>query len=249
MKLAPLLIIPLLVLFSWSRPVGATTEITGTFVNPSGHCILVSSQADVYIHDAIIGPCDGDGIKVLNSTRVTIRNVTIRDSAASIAIFSSSYVLVDGADLAGTTHPKPEGQSVLLNASNHVTVQGVHTFADNTNQEDAINVYKSSTVTVQDSVIVGGFSPTGCGIVIDTDSQNVTVQRNTVSDQSNCGIGLASGTGHYVQNNTVMRTRQAYYANKFSGKKCGGTFRNNVTPDGGFWKGNCSILQYGNSWN
>ena len=265
MKLAPLLIIPLLVLFSLggkkpdhnarhtptptpratATPTAGPTEITGTFSNPNGHCILVSSQAHVWIHDAIIGPCDGSGIKVLNSTDVSIENVQILHAKVSISIVTSDHVSVRGGRLIDPQGPKPEGQQIIANGSSFVTIDGVYTeFTGGGFQEDAINFYRSTDSIIKNSTIVGGGSPTGCGIVLDDGAQRITVANNHISWQTNCGIGVANGVGHYVDHNDVRYTGQNYYAwNQYAGP-CSVTFVNNTGDDiPGFWNGGgCTVM-------
>lgn len=229
------------------QPPQGPLEITGTFSNPNGHCILVSSQSHVWIHDAVIGPCDGSGIKVQSSTDVTIERVTILHAKASITMHSSSFVTVKDSDLRDPLGPKPEGQQILVNQSNNVTIDGVyteHTGLPGTFQEDAINFYRSTDSIIKNSTIVGGGSPTGCGVVLDDGAQRITVANNRISWQANCGVGVANGVGHYIDSNDVRYTRQNYYAwNQYSGA-CEVTFVANTGDDGvaNFWNGgNCTV--------
>ncbi len=62
-----------------------------------GPCLVINGQRDVVIEHRIIGPCGSDGIVVTDSERITIRNVTLRDTGAiAIYILGSRDIEVSG---------------------------------------------------------------------------------------------------------------------------------------------------------
>ena len=62
-----------------------------------GPCLVVTGQRDVVIENRVIGPCGSYGIVVTDSERVTIRNVTLRDTGdIAIYVLGSRDVEVSG---------------------------------------------------------------------------------------------------------------------------------------------------------
>lgn len=208
--------------------------------------------------------CDwGSGILVDRSVDVTIDHNTLRRNETNIQVLSSERLNITNNRLEDPVGPFPRGQQIQLvpveRPVSDVTIFGntmVCSGQDTCNQEDAINVHGAVSTTIQNNLIIGGNSPSGCGILLENNAADIHVSNNYLYDTGNCGIGVAGGEHHVVENNQVLLTREvtgggnvAIYVWLVAGS-CGEVLiRNNlasfVRQDGshhGFWNGGgCSV--------
>lgn len=87
----------LVILLLMLAPVAAEEAGLPLLQTTEGPCLVVTGQRDVVIENRVIGPCGSYGIIVTDSERVTIRNVTLRDTGdIAIYILSSRDIEVTG---------------------------------------------------------------------------------------------------------------------------------------------------------
>lgn len=236
-----------------ATPTTAPVAAPVTISNPSGPCLVVDGKQNVTLQNLVIGPCGGEGIVIRNSSNVTISNVTVSRAVANISILSSTDVSVTDSTLKDPQGPKPRGQQVIIDKSSRVTIaRNTATFSGDGYQEDGINAYMSDQVMIDSNSVTGGNSTTGCGIMVDMGSTNVTIRNNTVRHQANCGIGVAAGYNHLVEGNNVAdygfagTGKVGIYVWNQSPDPCHDiTVRGNtVGPSNAFWGGggNCANL-------
>lgn len=242
----------------------------------NGRGVYLENASDITIETSTIETgyrpltcCDlGSGILSFQSTQVTIAGNTLRRNETNVEVVSSAGVTISGNYMEDPLGPFPRGQQVQLVKADRPTSDIV--IANNTmrcsspqlcNQEDAISVYGAVRTSIQGNLIVGGFSPSGCGVLLENDASDVYVGNNHIYDTGNCGIGVAGGKRHVVENNHVLLTQEipgagnvAIYVWRISGS-CGDVvLRNNlasfVLADGdhnGFWDGGgCQIRAQSN---
>jgi hypothetical protein len=217
-----------------------------TVSNPNGVCIEAWTPGQV-IENLLIGPC-GDGGIDIRAANVTVRNVTIFNSATSIRVYETSGALIEGNRFRDPINPD-EGyvQQVSIDqASNVIVRNNTMTCGAGCEQEDAVGVFQSQDVLIEGNSISGGNSRSGCGILLDHGAFRVTVRRNVIRNQANCGVGVGSGTDHLVEANDVASYGNVgiYVWNQYGGACRRITVRNNVVQGSNPWwnGGNCTEL-------
>jgi hypothetical protein len=131
----------------------------------------------------------------------------------NIELQSSSDVKVIGNYLLNPLGPFPRGQQLQSwNNSRNITVEDNYTVASTdtskypfaADQEDAINFGFTDGITARNNYVVGGDSPSGCGIITDQAANNAKFVNNTLIRTGQCGIGLASGSNLLVDGNKIF---------------------------------------------
>ena len=74
-------------------------------------------------------------------------------------------------------------------------------------QQDAINMGFTDSILVENNWISGGHSSAGCGIVLDEATNGAIVQQNVLSNTGQCGIGVAGGSDHVINQNKILNLR------------------------------------------
>ena len=225
-------------------------------------CLSIVGQSNQTYRDLDIGPCPGSGIEILNSTNITIIHVRIRDAETSIAADNSSNIVIDGLDSTNPRGPIPVGQHVQYDKVDGGAIRNVvGRRTDSVSQpEDGISLYQTNNVIVELNNVSGGTSGSGCGIITDDDIQQGGVwqnhhnifRNNVVSNYVNCGIGIAGGTDHLVENNQISNITPGsgwagIYVADYSPGPCARitVSGNTITMNGGsaFWTdGNCGAI-------
>jgi parallel beta-helix repeat protein len=204
--------------------------------NPAGACITVHDVTDVHIENVELGPCNGPGVSVRGGGGHRIVNSVIHveraeDWKPGVLVFGAADVLVQGNLLRMNTSsvfaldarnvrvignysenplgPSPRGQHVqFVRSSGGVIADNYGRLVDGPQgQEDGINLFMTSHVTVARNYIAGGRSRSGCGIVVgDFGGSNNLVEDNTLVRTAQCGIGVAGGSENVVRGNRVLDT-------------------------------------------
>ena len=148
--------------------------------NPNGTCLTYQGIHDAIIENITIGPCANHGILLIDSQRVTIRNVTIHDtgetgiyvrgsqsidiigntitnSITGIVALASEAVNVSCNTLENVRGPIPSGQFVQFNdvhgPGNQISCNVGRSQPGFGKPEDAISTYRSSGVDASPIVI------------------------------------------------------------------------------------------------
>ncbi len=198
--------------------------LEGLEIGPcGGPGIVVTDSHDVTIAASRIstersgraGRDSGVGVHVLASANVLVRGSHLVANESGVFALRSRGVRVVGNYFAGPLGPYPRGQHVQLGyvGSGEVTGNyGVEVAPSGpagmeADQEDAINIYRSTAITVARNYLVGGSSPSGCGIVVEgRESADNVVEENTLVRTGNCGIGVGNGARNTVRANKVLDT-------------------------------------------
>jgi hypothetical protein len=227
---------------------------------------------DNYIHveNRASGCCDShDGIQIDGSAYATIQGNVIAYGESNIEIdgAASDHITVTGNFLLNPRGPFPRGQNVQswsasatspntnIIVSNNYTLSSTDTFVYlyPENQEDSLNFGFTNGIIALNNYVVGGHSPSGCGIIADEAANSAQFLNNILSNTGQCGIGIANGTNQTVTGNKILDLTPVsgggntaiYVWNQFQ-EACGpATIFNNVAdelkPDGTthspYWNG------------
>jgi hypothetical protein len=175
---------------------------------------------DNYIHSEHrpAGCCDtNDGVFASGTTGLLIQGNVIAFNESNIEVQSAADVRVIGNFLLNPLGPFPRGQQFQSwNNSRNITVEDNYTVANTdtskypfaADQEDAINFGFTDGITARNNYVVGGESPTGCGIIADQAADNSKFANNVLVRTGQCGIGLTSGAivvdGNKIFNSTAI---------------------------------------------
>jgi Right handed beta helix region len=221
-----------------TTPAGAISG--GTISNPNGTCIVVKTPGQV-IENVTIGPC-GDGGIDIQAANVIVRNVTIRQAHTNIRVYDTSGAVIENSRL---ENPVSSGggyeQQISIDKSTNVTIRNnTLVCSGSCGQEDAIGIFESSNIVITGNSISGGNSGSGCGVMADAGVARLTITNNTIQNQVNCGIGIANGTDHLVQGNSISGYGNVgiYVWNQYGGTCSRITIsNNNVSGSNPWWNG------------
>lgn len=264
---------------------------TNNTTSPSNG-IHISGSSGIQVYDNYIhverlasGCCDThDGVLIDSSaTNVAIQGNVIAYSETNIeAKHGSSHITVTGNFLLNPRGPFPRGQNFQSSSpsTSYMVVSHNYTLSstDTTkylypeNQEDSFNFSGTNTFTVENNYVVGGHSPSGCAMIVDSGSNHGQFLNNTVVNSGECGISISTGVGHVMDSNKVLNltpvvgggnTAMSVWKQS-STQPCGGAssptniqVSNNIAAevrtdgtDSGWWDGGgCDpLLMYSNTW-
>ena len=185
------------------------------------NAIKVQGSRNVKIVDSYIhsehrpsGCCDtNDGVFASGTTGLLIQGNVVAFNESNVELQSAADVKVIGNYLLNPLGPFPRGQQVQSwNNSRNITVEDNYTVATTdtskypfaADQEDAINFGFTDGITVRNNYVVGGDSPSGCGIITDQAANNAKFVGNVLVRTGQCGIGLANGTNVVVDSNKIF---------------------------------------------
>jgi hypothetical protein len=258
--------------------------ITDSKIGPcNGRGVYVHDVENFQLLDSTVdnnrgGPCCERYTTVLarSASNLTIRGNQLMRGESLIELVSVRGAIVEGNTGSDPKGPFPRGQFLQTqgSTSNVIIVGNVYTCRPSNGcvQEDAINLFRGSNITVQGNHLDSGGGlgrSSGCGIITEGIATAV-IRNNTLRNQyfgsaanprGGCGIGIASGTNILVEGNEVSGYGNvAYYVADFSswsGGCSGVSVVDNVAGlgidgDDNFWSTSnrdCSnITQRGNSW-
>ena len=219
---------------------------------------------DNYLHSegAGYGCCDNhEGIRIAGASTIDVQGNVIAYNESNIRVDSGSNgVTINGNYGLNPLGPYPRGQNYQSDTVNNVKVESnyfysctlpgstlggvtcsatapdgsLYLFSEN--QEDSVNFYVTTTFTAQNNYVVGGHSPSGCGIIFDYEANGGQVIDNILSSTGQCGVGVANGTNPVVSGNKILQltpisgagNTAIYTWNQYS-PACGPTLLNNNT--------------------
>lgn len=173
------------------------------------------SVLDSYVHPETLAHlcCDhNDGILAAGGTQdLRIQGNVIAYGESNIEVQDGHIVRVIGNFLLNPRGPFPRGQNFQCwNNCTNVTVQNnyalsstdttIYLYPEST--EDSISFGVSSGFVVQNNFVAGGHSPSGCGIMADTNSNGGEIVSNLLLNTGQCGIGIVDGS-HIAAGNKV----------------------------------------------
>jgi hypothetical protein len=261
-----------------------TTNLSNGVSIVGGDHIAVS---DNYIHveNAASACCDThDNILVQGSSYVAIQGNVIAYGETNIEVngMPNDHVAVVGNFLLNPRGPFPRGQNyqswgvkdvgpntnMLVSENYALSARGLDRYRFSENQEDSINFGYTAGAVARANYVVGGHSPSGCGLIADDHADNMQFTDNILSDTGQCGIGIASGAGQTVVGNKILNltpipkagNTPIYVWNQYKAAACGPvTVSNNIgdeiKADGathsGFWNGGgCgAVTMKNNIWS
>jgi hypothetical protein len=177
----------------------------GIYVSNSNNVII--SGADVIFDGATASGANptnnNDNIDCYNSMNLIINNVRLTRGSSSIYLLKCTNIkltFIEGHDQRG---PFPRGQLVQWDHSSHGILSDFFNLTSlaNSYTEDNVNVYKSTDIAIERGLLDGNNSPSGVGVMVDTDSGYVTVTDVDAVHQGNGCFSVYGGGGH----NTTFR--------------------------------------------
>jgi hypothetical protein len=178
---------------------------------------------DNYIHveNPGSGCCDTrDGIFIEGgSSYITIQGNVIAYGETNISVQTGGnhHISVIGNLLLNPRGPFPRGQNFIswgtasspntnITVSNNYALSSQDTtkYLHPERQEDSINFGYTTGMTAQNNYIVGGHSPSGCGLITDQAANGANFSNNILFNTGQCGIGIATGTNHTVSGNKIL---------------------------------------------
>jgi hypothetical protein len=224
-------------------------------------------------HDGTKSENSGLGVFVHSSANVFVQGNEFAYNESSVYAVNSEDVRVIGNFSLNPLGPVPRGQHVQFNnvqggmiAENYGLSSGdtaLYTYP--AHQEDAINVWSSAFVEVRANYLVGGDSPSGCGIIADGSGNANSFVNNVVIRTAQCGIGIAGGTNHVITGNKILDPNISsglgnvgiYVWNLYTGPCSGHSVTSNIVSNlwpngyyGDYWDGgNCGpVTLLDNTW-
>ncbi|MBD8906864.1 calcium-binding protein [Methylorubrum zatmanii] len=177
-----------------------------TIHHADGNGIVVDDASGVTVENSLIvnsDPPSGNqgetevettGIRVLNSPNFTASHVTLQDSGTGIYLGQSpgaklSYV--EGHNFHG---PYPGGQFVQFfeSPNGNLSNFAVSNDSNKSHVEDNVSVIESQNVSISNGVIDGNNSPSGVGVMFETNSQGGHVENVDVIHMGNGGFSSYS---------------------------------------------------------
>jgi hypothetical protein len=193
----------------------------------AGQGVLVSGAARIRITNSVIhtehggegGVDTGDGVYIADSTDVLLQGNQFSNNESSVIATGSPRTKVVGNYSLNPIGPYPRGQHFnLANSSDGSEI--TDNFGEQNPRfrgpagdrryiEDAINIYQTSDVLIARNYLRDGDADTGCGIIAGDNNGGspghaITIIDNTLIRTSNCGIGVAGGSGHVVRGNRIL---------------------------------------------
>jgi hypothetical protein len=183
---------------------------------------------DNYIHAEVpavlsgaAGCCDfGDNIYASNTVGLLVQGNMIAWGETNLwAASAVSNVTIRGNFFLNPQNNIYRGQQIgfggaASNNSNGILVDSNYTLAESTGagiykhparQEDAINFQFGPTgITATNNYIVGGLSPSGCGLIIDGGQGSANFANNKLYNTGQTGICIEGGNGIIVNNNRIL---------------------------------------------
>jgi len=182
----------------------------------STNAITLTNCSNITIKNCkISGNAGTFGIFLIGCSNITIQYNYIHNIGAGVyAQNCTGGIVVSYNYMLNMQGPYPHADFIQFNnvsgAGNVISYNNLEDIADQSNPEDAINVYKSngtaaSPILVTNNFIRGGGpSTTGSGITVaDQGGSYETITNNIVINSGNIGMQVAGGTYITMTNNTI----------------------------------------------
>lgn len=141
-----------------------------------------------------------NSISCLSSSYLSVSNVRLTRGSSGIYLQSCPHNTLSYVEVHDQRGPFPRGQAVQWNASGPGSL---NYFLDELYPtswpEDNINVYQSSGITISNGLVSGSQnanSPTGDGVMVESNSNGVTVSNVSAVGQSNGCFAIYSGSSN-----------------------------------------------------
>jgi hypothetical protein len=262
-----------------------TADDMGNGIFISGSQKIEVSDNYIHVDNPTLVCCDKrDNVLVEGSSNVAIQGNVIAYGESNIEIneMPSDHVSVIGNFLLNPRGPFPRGQNVqswgsaeygpntkiAISENYALSSFSEKGFSYAENQEDSISFGFTSDSSAIGNYVVGGHSPTGCGLIADQQASGIQFLGNILSDTGQCGVGIASGVGHTIVGNKILNERPVpgagntalYVWNQYKGADCGQiAIAKNVADElkidgathSGYWDGGgCgNVVLNDNVWN
>jgi nitrous oxidase accessory protein NosD len=180
---------------------------------------------DNYVHTERSGSSKintGLGVHIITSSQILVQGNRFERNETSVYGYTPGHsIRVVGNYSLNPLGPYPRGQHVQLWSCNksgpmeqRCEVSANYGRLDPergaklgaTHTEDMINIGKSNYALIEDNYLVGGDSPSGCGIIVEGPSSFTTIRDNVVIRTAQCGIGVANADHTLVDGNRVLDT-------------------------------------------
>lgn len=178
--------------------------------NPDGDCLRIVGSTNIVVRNVTIGPCGGRAIVIERSSGVVVEAMAIGDSRAGIYALNSSGVVVSES-LFNDTGRNPIQFDKVTGPGNAITGNLIINLEGSPSTEDSINVYSSGGTEVSPLIVAdnflrnGGSSRSGSGILVgDNGGTHTVVRGNTLINPGQVGIGVAGGRNIVVVDNLVF---------------------------------------------
>jgi parallel beta-helix repeat protein len=187
----------------------------------SCHCIEIRGAKNIVIKNSVIGSCKGNGIYIVDSDNIEIRNNNLEQVKSGVYAVNSTRINVHHNRFLNMMGPFPRGQYVQFNnvdgGGNRINYNEGESRLGQSYPEDLVNLYKSKGNSNDPIQIVGnrfkggGPSKSGGGIMAgDNDGGNVLVENNILVDPGQYGIAIAGGDGVRIVANKVYGKKQDF---------------------------------------
>ena len=148
-------------------------------------------------------------IEVQGSNNITIRNNVMKDPLGPYPRGQHIQIWPEFLSTGGFG-PKPINIDILNNTMSCIVSNGCH-------QEDAINLGSLGNGLVDGNSMTGGYSGSGCGLILEANTEKVTVSNN-LADGQQCGFGMAGGFDNRFENNIATHyTNIGFYGEAYNG--------------------------------
>ena len=196
----------------------------------AGNAVDITNSENItvennYIHTERSGSSkmnSGLGVHIVTSSRVLVQGNRFERNETSVYGYNTGHsVRIIGNYSLDPLGPFPRGQHFQLwscnrggplerrceVASNYGRLdpeRGSRLGATHT--EDMLSIGKSDYALIEDNYLIGGDSPSGCGIIVEGPSSFTTIRDNVVIRTAQCGIGVANADHTLVEDNRVLDT-------------------------------------------
>lgn len=234
-----------------SNPSGTCVEVRASNVTIEDADIGPCAGRGVYVHDVSAftlrnsyvstgtrpaSCCDSaDGVFASRVNGLRIEGSTLERSETNIEALGSTNITITGNTLRDPLGPYPRGQQVQIwpegtgPRAQNVLIQGNKMTCDaatRCHQEDAINLNIAGGL-VNGNSMIGGVSGSGCGLILEGNTTNVTVSNNLAEGQQ-CGFGAAGASNvRFESNEGRGYSNIAFYAEAYNGPCTQIVFLNN----------------------
>lgn len=213
--------------FLINGPQASGTQINGFKITGQGSGIIVNNTSNVGISDSAVNST-GTAVTVNHSSGTVIKNVSATGSSTGINVSNSANTEVTGSNI---TNNRERGIGIYNSSGvtvNNSTIMcnGNNSTAGNLSEEGAVYIKNSKDLEISDNQIKGNSQG-----VTTTDSCNVTIKNNTITDNYGTGI-LLNGSANYItiESNDIERNANGIQFN-YNNKSNNITIKGNLIKD------------------
>ncbi len=210
------------------------TQITGNNITHNQDGVTLENTVNTTIDNNNISDNTENGVEVKQSDKTAINHSTIKDNGNNgVVVSSSNRTIVDNSTVKGNGNTA-KGNGLSVESSDKVLISNCHieTNYDGINTKDVsdlIIVYNYILNNDNDGLVLSGFvrdvqivdntiQGNLYGIKLDSDTDNLNLTGNIITDQKSSKSDPVSGAGisfesHYIQKDTNVIEHNAVYSN------------------------------------